>query len=240
VGDFYDQHSQSIRRRFIPHQPLSSGLSLPGSPEDPDNYRLHLRVDPGGTGILIVNASTVLHLNQTAVEYAYHLIHRTPLEQVSLQISERYHTTPEQAQADYVDFVDRIETLAKVPDLDPVTFLGFDRLTPNEAPISAPYRLDCALTYRLPADSDASSAPVSLVKRELTTSEWSSVFDHAWQVGIPHIVFTGGEPTLREDLPNLIARAESNGQVTGLMTGGIRFSDRDYLESLLQTGPITS
>jgi hypothetical protein len=228
---------ESIRRRFVPHQPLPQGIyHYQAPPDDPNNYRLHLRVEPGGTGILIVNASTILHLNQTAVEYAYHLIHRTPLEQVSLQISERYHTTSEQAKADYIDFVDRIETLATVHDLDPVTFLEFDRQTPNETHISAPYRLDCALTYRLPADSDATAAPVSLVTRELTTSEWSSIFDDAWQAGIPHIVFTGGEPTLREDLPDLIARAESNGQVTGLVTDGIRFFDRNYMETLLRTG----
>jgi len=228
---------ESIRRRFTPHQPLPTGIyHYQAPPDDPNNYRLHLRLDPDGAGILIVNASTILHLNQTASEYAYHLIHRTPLDQVSAQISTRYHITPQQAQADYIDFVDRIETLALVPDLDPVTFLEFERQSPYSSPVSAPYRLDCAVTYRLPVGSEATAAPVSHVTRELTTSEWFTVFDTAWQVGIPQIVITGGEPTLRDDLPDLIAHAESNGQVTGLLTDGSRLSDRDYLEELLQTG----
>src|SRR4030067_1230802 len=60
--------------------------------------------------------------------------------------------------------------------------------------------------------------------------------DKAWQAGIPHIVFTGGEPTLRDDLPQLISHAETNGQVTGLLTDGYRMQNSEYLDSLLQTG----
>jgi MoaA/NifB/PqqE/SkfB family radical SAM enzyme len=44
------------------------------------------------------------------------------------------------------------------------------------------------------------------------------MLDRLWQLGIPHIVFTGGEPTLRPDLPDLIAHAERNGQIAGLNT----------------------
>ena len=74
------------------------------------------------------------------------------------------------------------------------------------------------------------------VERELTTEEWQSILDKAWQAGIPHIVFTGGEATMREDLPQLIAHAEKNGQVCGLLTDGLKLADKDYLELLLQTG----
>jgi hypothetical protein len=41
---------------------------------------------------------------------------------------------------------------------------------------------------------------------------------------------------LREDLPDLIARAESNGQVCGLLSDGLKLADKDYLHTLLQTG----
>jgi MoaA/NifB/PqqE/SkfB family radical SAM enzyme len=62
------------------------------------------------------------------------------------------------------------------------------------------------------------------------------VIDKVWEAGVPHLIFTGGEPTLRPDLPDLISRAEENGQVTGLLTGGQRLADPEYLEQLLQTG----
>jgi len=60
--------------------------------------------------------------------------------------------------------------------------------------------------------------------------------DKAWQAGIPHIIFTGGEATLRDDLPELIAHAEKNGQVCGLLTDGLKLADKEYLDLLLQTG----
>ena len=74
------------------------------------------------------------------------------------------------------------------------------------------------------------------VSRELTTGEWQSILDKAWAAGIPHITFTGGEPTLRDDLPALIAHAEKNGQVCGLLSDGLKLADKEYLDVLLKTG----
>jgi len=70
------------------------------------------------------------------------------------------------------------------------------------------------------------------VKGELSTCDWKLVLDKAWEMGVPHIIFTGGEPTLREDLPELIAHAEQNGQITGLNTNARRLSDAHYVEKL--------
>ena len=71
---------------------------------------------------------------------------------------------------------------------------------------------------------------------ELSTEEWFGIFDKAWNFGIPHIILTGGEPTLRDDLAELIAHTESNGQVVGLLSDGLLLSDSSYLQTLLQTG----
>ena len=76
-----------IDRLFSPVQPLPAGTFPYQSPPDaPVPYRLHLRLQPNGEGMLIVNASTMLHLNQTAAEYAYHLVKCTPPEQVAAEI----------------------------------------------------------------------------------------------------------------------------------------------------------
>ena len=53
---------------------------------------------------------------------------------------------------------------------------------------------------------------------------------------MPHVTFTGGEPTLRDDLPDLIAHAEKNGQVCGLLTDGLKLAEKSYLHTLLNTG----
>ena len=222
--------------RFAKVQPLPEGVYHKQDMQDNKPYRVHLRLKPDGSGIFILNASTVLQLNATAAEYAYHFIRGTEPEEAVKQIASRYRVSRDVARQDYEDFLDRIETLISIPDLDPVSFLDFERIAPHSADLTSPLRLDCALTYRLRLDSDAEYAPVKRVERELTTNEWRLILDKAWQAGIPHITFTGGEATLRQDLPELIAHAEKNGQVCGLLTDGLQLLDKAYLDLLLQTG----
>ncbi len=228
---------EAVRNLFTQKEPLPVGVYHYQAPPDAEfPYRLHLRLEPDGDGVLIVNASTVLHLNQTAAEYAYHLVQGTPDEDAARAIATRYQVSTKQALADFQDLKERLLTMIDIPDLDPITFFDFERDDPYAGEISAPYRLDCALTYRLPEGADPEAAPTKRVDRELTTEEWFTIIDKAWEIGIPHIVFTGGEPTLREDLPDLIAQAEANGQVTGLLTDGLKLADDEYLNTLLQTG----
>ena len=228
---------ESMRRLFTPIKPLPAGLyhrqALSGAAYP---YRLHLRLDPDGNGALIVNASTILHLNQTAAEYAYHLIAGTSPERVAQEISRRYRIERRRASQDFQDLSQRILTLANTTDLDPEMFLDFNRSSPDIAAPSIPYRLDCALTYRLPEGTNPYFAPLKRVARELTTQEWIQILDKAWSAGVPHIIFTGGEPYLRDDLAELLNHAEENGQVTGLLTDGRIFVDASRLDAILNTG----
>lgn len=220
-----------------PAQPLEPGFySYTAPASHPFNYRLHLRVEKDGSGLLVVNASTVLHLNQTAAEYAYHFVHLTPPDQVADKISKRYRVTKKRAADDYAEFAKRIQTLIETPDLDPVTYLDFERTKPYTEKLSAPYRLDCALTYNLPKGSPRGATPHKRVTKELTTEQWKQVIEKAHAAGIPHIVFTGGEPTLRPDLAELLMCAEDLGLVTGLMTDGAKLGDTRYLKTLLDAG----
>lgn len=226
-----------LRERFTKVQPLpADNLHYQSPPGDEPAYRLHLRLNKDGSGLLIVNAATVLHLNPTAAEYAYHMMKGTPPQDAAKALSKRYRVSKDTALRDFADFRDRIQTLIHTPDLDPITFLDFERVAPHSQALTAPLRLDCALTYRLPAGTQADYAPVKRVERELSTDEWKSILDKAWLHGIPHVTFTGGEPTLRDDLPELITYAEAKGMVSGLLTGGLKLADRDYLNTLLQTG----
>ena len=184
---------ESIKGFFSKKEPLPAGIySYHTPPEADDQYRLHLRVEQDGSGILVINASTVLHLNQTAVEYAYHLINGTAPEQVAQKISDRYQVDRDLAREDFEDLKEKIMTLIETPDLDPVTYLDIERQSPYTGQISAPYRLDCALTYRVGQDSLQEHAPVGRVARELSTEEWTAILHKAYNQGIPHVLFTGG------------------------------------------------
>lgn len=224
-------------RFFPPIQKLPAGVYHYQAPADaPFPYRLHLRIEPDGHGILIVNASTVVHLNNTAVEYAYHLVKNTSEEQAVTEIAKRYNVGKDVIRRDYQNLIDRLKTLIETNDLDPVAFLDFSQEAPYTGASSAPYRLDCALTYQLQEDAKGHYAPLERVARELLSEEWQTILDKAWGAGVPQVIFTGGEPTLRPDLAELVAYAEKLGMVAGLITNGLRLSESKYLHELLQSG----
>ena len=52
--------------------------------------------------------------------------------------------------------------------------------------------------------------------------DWKRIIDKLWENGVPQIVFTGGEPTLRDDLVELIEHSKEF--VTGLVTNGRRLA----------------
>ncbi|MGC9024916.1 MAG: radical SAM protein, partial [Chloroflexia bacterium] len=205
-------------------------------PEAPRQYRLHLRREPDGRGLLVINAATVLHLNPTATEYARMLLQGMDEEQVGREMARRFRVRPAQARADYRRIRERILALATATDLCPVTYLDLERAEPFSAETSAPYRVDIALTYRLDERGTLDTAARRRVERELSTAEWQEVLDRLWEAGVPHVVFTGGEPTCRPDLVELVQKAEALGMVTGLLTDGCRLREEDYLNRLLLAG----
>lgn len=77
-------------------------------------------------------------------------------------------------------------------------------------------------------------------EKELSTEEWKKIIDHCREVGIPQVTFTGGEPTMREDLTELIRHA--SWFVTRLNTNGIRLTEaycRKLREASLDSVQIT-
>jgi hypothetical protein len=229
----------SILSRFFPKEvePLKPGIyHYIASEDSPIPYRLHLRIEEGGMGILIVNAATVLHLNETATAHALQLVQGASTNEAAKAISQRYRVGLGQAIDDFEVLKQKIITIATNPDVDPVLFMGLDREDPYESTPAAPYRLDIALTYSTNPDGELDPLARARVDRELTTEEWKDILRKAWDAGIPHVTFTGGEPTRRDDLIELVTFAEELGQVTGVLTDGRRLSEKEYVEALSQAG----
>ena len=77
--------------------------------------------------------------------------------------------------------------------------IGPDKPSIGKDDFPAPYRMDLALTYRCQNQCDhCYNEPREL--KELTVEQWKQVIAKTWELGIPHIVFTGGEPTMYEGL----------------------------------------
>ena len=201
------------------------------APEAPEQFRLHLRVEPDGEGILVVNAATVLHLNQTATEFAYHLIQGKDNVEIVDAMSDRYEVTREVLMRDVQQFIDQILYLGRQNDLSPSATIGFESHVFDKN-LTAPLRIDCCLTYRELSDGEDNQ----LAANELTTEDWKTLLTRLYNTGIPHVVFFGGEPTLRSDLTELMAFTEQLGLVSGLVSSDPNLKDSANLLPLIEAG----
>lgn len=87
-----------------------------------------------------------------------------------------------------------------------------------------PIWISLELTYQCPLKCVFCSNPLdfdSYREGELSTEEWKQVIREAREMGAMQIGFTGGEPTLRKDLEELVAYADELGYYTNLITSGI-------------------
>ncbi len=204
--------------------------------ENGGRTRIHLRIDPDGSGLLIVNANRVIQLNPSAASMAYlHFKNRSPRE-AARALRKQFQVASGRIAQDYRDYRAQIETLLEPNGACPVCDLNLETTAPFSAKPSAPYRMDLALTYR--CNNDCAHCYNARSRRfpELDLRVWKKMIDKVWSLRIPHIVFTGGEPTLYQGLPELVAYAEKTGLVTGLNTNGRRLSDQRYLNALVEAG----
>jgi hypothetical protein len=223
-----------IREVFTQKQPLDPGfLVYHTPPEAPTQYRLHLRVETDGEGVLIINASSILHLNQSATEIAYYNMEGKSNPEIAKLLSKRFAIRPDIATKDVDEFLAKIQNFIKTLDLRPDADFGFETHL-NVENISAPYRLDCCLNYDLEASQQVLD-PKPLEK-DLSTQDWKTVIKQAYDAAIPHLVFYGGEPTLREDLLELLSYCEELGLVTGLVSSGRKLGDPEYVKDLIASG----
>lgn len=206
-----------------------------------ERSRIHLRIDGAlsansGHGILLINANRVIHLNATAALMAYLYLNNSTDRDVIHTICEHYKVSKTRAASDYAQFTQNITELIRPDGACPVCDLDIEVRAPFSSKPSAPYRMDLALTYRCNNDCPHCYNARARDYPQLSTSEWKRIIDRLWDIGIPHLVFTGGESTLRDDLPELIAYAESKGQITGLNTNARRLSDPGYVQLLVAAG----
>src|SRR5579872_1292134 len=103
--------------------------------------------------------------------------------------------------------------------------------------IPGPLALIAEVTHRCPLHCVYCSNPLQLTatESELSTAEWSSVFEQSGKLGMLHAHFTGGEPLARTDLTELISAARAAGLYTNLITSGIGLNEL-RLQALIDAG----
>lgn len=119
---------------------------------------------------------------------------------------------------------------------DGVTLLEGDGNT-----VAAQYGIPLAvlleLTHRCPLQCPYCSNPVEMerARNELTTAEWKQVLDELAEIGVLQVHFSGGEPTARKDLVELVEHANDLDLYTNLITSAVLLS-KDKLTALADAG----
>ena len=198
--------------------------------------KFHLRVLEDGTGVLVLNASKVVYLNDTAATYLKLMMEGKEADEAIKEMRRMFKVSKERALEDYNQVLYTINTLASSDNVCPFSYVGVKRMDPFAKELPAPFRLDLALTYRCNNSCVHCYSGKATASRELSTEEWKRVVNRAFDLGIPQILFTGGEPTLREDLTDIIRHAEAVGLVTGLVTNGRQLEDSGYVRKLFEAG----
>ncbi len=203
--------------------------------------RLHLR--KGDPNMLWINGQDLLLLNNTAAEFIEAFIDTMSHYSDNLETEKFKHEIASRMQKHYPrvpeevlikDFDNIYGTLLAVSKGScPMTDLKLETRETDPRLWKAPPRMDLALTYDCNNNCYFCYTGGPRKEKELKTNEWKKVIDKLWDSGIPQIVFTGGEPTLRKDLVELVAHSKEF--VTGLVTNGRRLSSlsRDLYQAEL-------
>ena len=201
--------------------------------------RVHLRVEADGSGLLLVDVRDVVHLNRTATLVAKSALEKRPLtETVGMMRSRFRGVDPARLEREVEEIYAAVDHLANTTDGCPTCGLaGLGRAPLFSVPVRAPYKADLAITYGC---NNACRHCYNEAERKrmppLGTDGWRRVLRKLASVGVPQVIFTGGEPTLYAGLPELIAEAGWLGLVSGLNTNGRRLAQGSFTHRLAHAG----
>ncbi len=238
-----------IRNKLAQYRDHKSGVKhCTFDPQGPGVVRIHLipprfRLFGHSSYIVILNGYYLLPLGYSWALMLSCFIEQTNLhaaqdlddharEQIRASTLQRMHTIyPAIDRAcledDFDDMLDILFAVARgqAPDVD-IERLSMRTYAPH---MEAPHRVDMMVS----AMTDASGAwqcnqrckfcyaagQTYAGVREMSTEEWKSAIDRLRRANVPMLTFTGGEPTLRPDLCELIGYAKWF--ITRLNTNGI-------------------
>ncbi len=208
--------------------------------------RFHLRFHDDGSALLLVDVADAIHLNPAAAFLADLALQGVSVGRAAALLRGRFRAVGRlrsrtQAETVYA-LVGRL-TAARGPCATcGATEVQWSPLF--SLPVAAPYKADLALTYRCnnacphcySKDRDQRQRLGGGVRPLLSMPQWRRVLRRLAKIGVPHVIFTGGEPTLFEGLCELVGVATRLGLVAGLNTNGRRLSDASFVRSLEAAG----
>ncbi|HET6445815.1 MAG TPA: radical SAM protein [candidate division Zixibacteria bacterium] len=207
--------------------------------EDGFKRRVHLRVGADKSAVVFVDVTDVIHLNPSAAEITWMALEGVSIDVARSRLFRRFHSADrQQVSNDLLNLYEMVNSLATQDVFCPNCLIeGVDQTPLFSTPADAPYKVDLALTYGCNNQcthcyNDPGRYPMPSMSRAM----WMIAIDRLHEIGVPHVIFTGGEATLHPDLPQLVRYAENRGMVAGLNTNGRRLAYKPYLVELEAAG----
>ena len=195
--------------------------------------RMHLRVENDLNGIFWLNGNESFYLNESAAFFTWLIMNQKSTREVKRLIRNRFGTAAVHAEADFEKFKPLMqEILEGKAGAEELCESGIDLITPFSKIPDAPYRMDLALTYLCNNNCAHCYNEPGRGKNALTPEQWKQVLDKLDEIAIPHVVFTGGEPTVVSYLTDLVRYAGQLGIVSGLNTNGRLLRNESLTEGL--------
>ncbi len=207
----------------------------------PSNGRrvVHLRLAADRSAVLLLDASDVVHLNATAAALAKAALDGIPQTTALAPLQARCSAADQSALQQGADAIYRtISQIATSGQLCPTCDLdNLGRAPLFSRPVHAPLKADLALTYACNnACHHCYNEPGRKRGQVMPPDRWQTVLEIIATIGVPHVIFTGGEPTLYNGLELLVETACRLRLVTGMNTNGRRLAHGRLAADLQQAG----
>lgn len=190
-----------VNRFFIPRldrepRALKPGMRQYTLLEHGQTYRFHLRVDPGGSGLLVSNGTAIAHLSATGVLIASRLLEGRTRDAILRELNRQFEpASVAQRTADIAAVDQLIHRLVSPGDAYPVFNLQDPALVRNDVRLIPPIEADLVLDQ-----------PVYLLP----------IMDHLWSAGLPHITIRVPVAPDVVEIVSLVEHAQWLGLICGV------------------------
>ncbi len=227
------------------------------NPEGPGVVRIHLvppkvTDDDIGPSVAIINGQDIIPVDVSWTillsefidevnKYSGRAVTAAETEQIMKDTCKRMRKVYPFLPSKYIrdDIVNIMEIFKKVAYREPlkeeIPYVNIGEYAPY---MRAPHRMDLMVSAmtkdgkwhcNLKCMHCYAAGQEHSEEKELSTEEWKRIIDKLKEICVPQITFTGGEPTMRDDLIELIEYGQWF--VTRLNTNGIRLTE-EYCHSL--------
>ncbi|MHB8900203.1 MAG: hypothetical protein ACYC6Y_15750 [Thermoguttaceae bacterium] len=183
---------------------------------DGANTRFHLRVDSGGGGVLLANATAAVRLRPAGTMIAKALLDGRGDADILATLRDTFRGVSErQAVADIHHVRSILANLESPGDNYPILNLADPAFAADASPLRKPL-----------------SADVSLADPHLLVP----ILDRLWDQAIPHVTLIAPAGFRRADLVRAVERAEDLGMIAGVRAQGSNLADQAFVAELAAAG----